>query len=726
MSAKVPLTFKVYQGNRLVRTEKLAQDVIKVGKLSSAHLRIDDDSVARMHAYIQVSAANDVYISDLGSARGTLVNGERVNKAKIKTGDEIRLGNTKLVVEIGKAPAIVSAPPPKLSSPANLTGRSEAPALPGILTGTPELRSFRRRSSFVEKELSPSEVAEVERQDGSRSIEVVAQYADRKQKVHHYPSPRAGRVGKTTMLLGALGLVVAIAGAAAFGAQVYSVKRQEAHAKKVKSFIKERGLNAKFVPKIGSNLTFEILGGLGFLVGAYFVLWAFFRGRDERREPEFTIGEHPESTFNTPTATLPTEAAKFPILRSDGQRFVVSFTPRMQGYYEDGAAQQTSLEDLARSGGAQASPGVEGAYEYPLPASGHMALDLGESKFIIRSVNSARGLAAPSVPERAAAAATAPMFLSSLGAGAVAGVFVLLGMLTPTDADGLSPDSSRGKQRFRNLIRKDLEKAKKDDKKADRKQPKKKPKVDPNNKDKNNATQRDDRIKVKSSGKASPNPSQTPSSGRSAGIMGVLNKAGKLGGLFSRDSAELKEQEDTLANLTGITYDQSGGKFGMGGGRGGGLDGMGGISFGGWGDGSKGSGGGHPNGWGDGLDGGAYVPGGRKPRPVVAFTDRGSVADGIDAQTVRRIVRKYLARMQYCYTSLGLMRNPTLRGAVRVKFVINRVGRVSRAFNNGSTLPDPATVSCVVGVYRRMRFPKPGVPSVIVTYGVNFRPAGRR
>ena len=39
MSQKVPLTFKIFQGGQLVRTEVLTQDVIKVGRLSSCSCR---------------------------------------------------------------------------------------------------------------------------------------------------------------------------------------------------------------------------------------------------------------------------------------------------------------------------------------------------------------------------------------------------------------------------------------------------------------------------------------------------------------------------------------------------------------------------------------------------------------------------------------------------------------------------------------------------------------
>ena len=52
---KVPLTFKLYKGDELIREEKLTLPVIKVGKLSSSHLRLDDKNVSRMHALIEVT-----------------------------------------------------------------------------------------------------------------------------------------------------------------------------------------------------------------------------------------------------------------------------------------------------------------------------------------------------------------------------------------------------------------------------------------------------------------------------------------------------------------------------------------------------------------------------------------------------------------------------------------------------------------------------------------------
>ena len=91
------LTFRIYRGTQLLREETLAQPVIKIGKVSSAHLRIDDDSISRMHAIVEVTGG-DVSLIDLGSTRGTFVNGQRINKATLAERRRDQVGELRIEV----------------------------------------------------------------------------------------------------------------------------------------------------------------------------------------------------------------------------------------------------------------------------------------------------------------------------------------------------------------------------------------------------------------------------------------------------------------------------------------------------------------------------------------------------------------------------------------------------------------------------------------------------
>jgi len=74
------------------------QPYIKIGTLFSNHLHIDDATVSRMHATI-MEESGQIWIVDLGSNAGTLVNGKKINRHALKRGDEIQLGATRIVVE---------------------------------------------------------------------------------------------------------------------------------------------------------------------------------------------------------------------------------------------------------------------------------------------------------------------------------------------------------------------------------------------------------------------------------------------------------------------------------------------------------------------------------------------------------------------------------------------------------------------------------------------------
>ena len=50
-----PITLKIYRGNELVRTEQFNREIVKIGRLASAHLVLDEEGIARIHAVIEVA-----------------------------------------------------------------------------------------------------------------------------------------------------------------------------------------------------------------------------------------------------------------------------------------------------------------------------------------------------------------------------------------------------------------------------------------------------------------------------------------------------------------------------------------------------------------------------------------------------------------------------------------------------------------------------------------------
>src|ERR1700728_4533917 len=110
--AKVALTFALYQGDQLVRRDTIAQDIEKVGKDPRSHLRVDDELASRMHAVIEGASPADITLIDLGNEPGTLVNGQRVNKCKIRPGDQIQIGSTLIQLESAEPAAATAGATP--------------------------------------------------------------------------------------------------------------------------------------------------------------------------------------------------------------------------------------------------------------------------------------------------------------------------------------------------------------------------------------------------------------------------------------------------------------------------------------------------------------------------------------------------------------------------------------------------------------------------------------
>jgi hypothetical protein len=85
------------EGPGVNRILQFDQDIVKVGRMKSMHVAIEDAAMSRMHSVIE-RQADGFDIIDLGSTSGTLVNDKRVTKARLKQGDVIRYGAFRLHV----------------------------------------------------------------------------------------------------------------------------------------------------------------------------------------------------------------------------------------------------------------------------------------------------------------------------------------------------------------------------------------------------------------------------------------------------------------------------------------------------------------------------------------------------------------------------------------------------------------------------------------------------
>ena len=81
----------------------LEKTPLLVGRDADCSLRLEDESVGGRHAEVEPKG-DSFYVRDLGTAGGTRVNDEAVEKAKLKHGDVIQIGGTRLFVESDRPP----------------------------------------------------------------------------------------------------------------------------------------------------------------------------------------------------------------------------------------------------------------------------------------------------------------------------------------------------------------------------------------------------------------------------------------------------------------------------------------------------------------------------------------------------------------------------------------------------------------------------------------------
>jgi len=195
MGNPILLKFEFFQDGRPIRSERLTlAEHLKIGKLSSSHLRIDDPAVSRMHAVIERREPDGVELVDLGSTRGTLVNGDRIDRRLLRSGDRLLLGGTELVVYIGEqdvlrsdqavpaAPAF-AAPGGIGAGPAAGLAAPPPPARPGATLPPPQLPP------------PPADNPQIDDPTGRRALEISFLWGETVLQVDHVKEQRDVTIG---------------------------------------------------------------------------------------------------------------------------------------------------------------------------------------------------------------------------------------------------------------------------------------------------------------------------------------------------------------------------------------------------------------------------------------------------------------------------------------------------------------------------------------------------
>jgi hypothetical protein len=78
------------------RQHVVSDPCVVLGRSREAGVRISDVNISRKHAEIRQEGST-FWVVDLGSTNGTLVNGKRVDRQRLRDGDRITLGATEIV-----------------------------------------------------------------------------------------------------------------------------------------------------------------------------------------------------------------------------------------------------------------------------------------------------------------------------------------------------------------------------------------------------------------------------------------------------------------------------------------------------------------------------------------------------------------------------------------------------------------------------------------------------
>jgi diguanylate cyclase (GGDEF)-like protein len=93
-------TLMVLAGSAAGKVYPIETDRFSIGRVRTSTLALADTGISRNHCTITRDTAGRYFIEDAGSTNGTLVNGQRVQRIELRTGDRIQIG-AEIVFQFG-------------------------------------------------------------------------------------------------------------------------------------------------------------------------------------------------------------------------------------------------------------------------------------------------------------------------------------------------------------------------------------------------------------------------------------------------------------------------------------------------------------------------------------------------------------------------------------------------------------------------------------------------
>lgn len=738
------LRFEIIEGGEVVETRELDRDVVKIGKLGSSHLKLEDPSVSRIHAVLEEGSDGTYSVIDLGSAEGTWINGEQVTKGQVADGDELRFGDVTVAVHfVADQPDTTEPVNAQASTGAQTTSddpharadQQEAqPAAGAGLEADTEADWDAQDHTAAQGQTSGAQQdpyqnqsdtpqgdgyqADAQQQaytittDDGRQVEpytlegyydeggnYIPGYYDENGQYHlgygYYDDQGEWQVayGYYDDQGEWIATDEPVSSAVGLGAASRRADRPSDRDEYTDAFFNDRG---------GDTLE------VAHLWGDHVV-----RVESFGKPRTVTYGPSRDEDFIVGQDLAPEQ---HPLVRYQEGQYQLVITPEMTGFVQNDG-QEYTIDEVMQKGLAQQSPEV-GGYVLPLGSQTSARVELQGNVFLLHFTSMPVGVGASLGFDTE----PAPYFGISAAAHIL---FLLLAMSLPGDAGDLSLDRFSQQDRFVQMMLKPEKKEKKKDDFFDKGKKEKaaKHKGKESKAGKKNSEQKDKEMAMK----GPPDNEETKirkARDRKIAMNAGLNKmfqSDSVSSMFGSSSKTVgSDAIHAMGNMDGSSKGESQGFGGLGlqgAGRGGG-GGMSerGLGIGRVGTAGRGGGGRGGKKYGEGA---ADMGEKKKARPQVV-PQRPDVSGALDKDIIRKVVRQHRREIKFCYEQ-ELQKNPELGGRVTVKFTISPTGDVIGASVTKSTLNNTKVESCMQRKIQRWVFPAPkGGGIVQVNYPFNF------